>query len=72
VSEPTPPFRQYFLSRLGVNQTFIIACCVMLYFVAKMPWETLVGVFLFLQIASLFGAWWGHRLARKLDRSTKL
>jgi uncharacterized membrane protein YqjE len=47
---------------------FIVACLIMLYFVATMDWRGLAVAFVFLQLASVIGCWWGLRLSRRLEQ----
>jgi uncharacterized membrane protein YqjE len=68
VVRPPRTFRSYYLSRFWPSQVFIVACLIMLYFVATMDWRGLAVAFVFLQLASVIGCWWGLRLSRRLEQ----
>lgn len=50
-------------------QAFILLLCAIGYFFLKMPLVAAVFLFVMLQFGSLFGAWWGMRLRRQLEKS---
>jgi uncharacterized membrane protein YfcA len=53
--------------RLPLMQATIVALCLAFYFVLKLPLPTVAAAFVLMQIGSVFGAWWGHRLQRRIE-----
>lgn len=55
--------------RFVFTQLFILVVCAALRFGAKTPWPNIGVFFGCMQIGGVVGAWWGNRLAKKIQAS---
>ncbi len=53
--------------RFWITQGFILVMAAVLRFYFERPPSFVLAVFVMMQVAAIWGAWWGHRLGLRMN-----